>query len=188
MPQKNKPKTKLAVEQKEYYTYNPQNIKQSVEIAVKPKPSLKDLETVGKPKKIKALKKVLETDDKSVKLNPKGYSLIITEKPQAAEKIAAALSDGRDRKMSKPGGVSYYELERNNKQIIVACAVGHLFTVSQSKKSSGYPVFDIEWVPNFEVKKADFTKKYFDVIKSLIKGASEIIIATDFDVEGEVID
>ena len=190
MPQKNKPKTKLAVEQKEYYTYNPQNIKQSVEIAVKPKPSLKDLETVekvGKPKKIKALKKVLETDDKPVKLNPKGYSLIITEKPQAAEKIAAALSDGRDRKMSKPGGVSYYELERNNKQIIVACAVGHLFTVSQSKKSSGYPVFDIEWVPNFEVKKADFTKKYFDVIKSLIKGASEIIIATDFDVEGEVI-
>ena len=132
MPQKNKPKTKLAVEQKEYYTYNPQNIKQSVEIAVKPKPSLKDLETVekvGKPKKIKALKKVLETDDKPVKLNPKGYSLIITEKPQAALKIANALGKTIQKDLNK---VPYYEVNRNGKEIIVGCAVGHLFTLKQN--------------------------------------------------------
>jgi len=55
--------------------------------------------------------------------------------------------------------VSYFELTRNNKKVIVACAVGHLFSVSQTVKSTDYPIFDIGWFPNFEVRKKDFTKK-----------------------------
>jgi DNA topoisomerase-1 len=66
--------------------------------------------------------------------------------------------------------------------------VGHLFTISQNVKGTDYPIFDIGWYPNSEVKRGrDFTKKYSDLIKRLVKGASEIVIATDFDVEGEVI-
>lgn len=187
MPPK-KPKTSLAVEQKEYHVYNPEDIKESVEIAVKPPPKPADLETIEKKgKKIKKPKKKSKKYDKFTSLKKDGYILIITEKPQAAGKIAAALSNGSDRKINKPGGVSYYEFERDDKQIIVGCAVGHLFTVSQTKKGTGYPVFDIDWYPNFEIKKKDFTKKYYSVIEKLVKGASEIIIATDFDVEGEVI-
>jgi len=197
MPPRKKP-TPLAVETKEFRAFNPEDVKQSIEIPVKPKPKKQDLETIekkGKTPKTKTKKSTSKKTKKqskqakpeTIKLNPKGYSLIITEKPQAAGKIAAALSNGKDNKISRPGGVSYYELERNNKDIIVACAVGHLFTVSQTKKGTGYPIFDIDWFPNFEVKKKDFTKKYYTVIKSLIKGASEIIVATDFDIEGEVI-
>jgi len=187
MPLK-KPKTPLAVEQKEYHIYNPENIKDSVEIAVKPKPRPTDLEKIEKKgKHIKKVKKVAKRSDKPIKLKKDGYILIITEKPQAAGKIAAALSNGSDNKISKPGGVSYYELERKGKQIVVGCAVGHLFTVSQTKKGTGYPIFDIDWFPNFEIKKKDFTKKYYSVIEKLVKGASEIIVATDFDIEGEVI-
>jgi len=43
------------------------------------------------------------------------------------------------------------------------------------------------WFPNFEVRKNDFTKKYYQTIQKLIKNASEIVVATDFDIEGEVI-
>lgn len=123
---------------------------------------------------------------KETKLKPGGYKLIITEKPQAAAKIAAALSNGKDQKVSK-AKISYYELERNGDPIVVGCAVGHLFSVSQTVKGSDYPIFDIGWYPNFEVNKKDFTKAYYSVLKSLAKGAGEIIVATDFDVEGEVI-
>jgi len=178
------------IEQKEYRVFDPGDVKQTVEIPVKPKPTLKDLETVekiSKPKRAKT-KKEKPKKDRPIKLKKEGYVLVITEKPQAAGKIAAALSEGKDRQVTKTG-VSYYELERNNKKVIVSCAVGHLFTVAQANKAkkSGYPVFDIDWYPNFEVKKKDFTKKYYLTIQKLVKSASEIVIATDFDIEGEVI-
>lgn len=180
MPRK-KP-NQLSIETKEYRVFNPENIKKFVEVVEKPKPPIEDLETVEKEGKIKKIKK--KTTLKKTKRD--NYDLIITEKPQAAEKIAAALSDGNDIKQTK-NQVSYFELERNNKKIIVACAVGHLFTVSQKFRNGDYPVFDIEWKPNFEVNKKDFTKKYYMTLQSLIKNADEIVVATDFDTEGEVI-
>lgn len=204
MPPRKKPHPKT-IEQKEYRVYDPETLKQTTEIPVKKIDSskLEKVEKLGNSKKIKKeLKKRTKTSKKRFKktngktkkqaefkekaLKKDGYILIITEKPQAAGKIAAALSDGKDNKITK-AGVSYYDLERDGKHIIVSCAVGHLFTVSQTKNGTGYPIFDIGWYPNFEIKKQDFTRKYYNVIKSLVSGASEIIIATDFDVEGEVI-
>jgi len=196
----------LAVETKEFLALDPENVKKTVEIPVKESPSVEQLETVEKvgdikPKKVykrKVVRKKVSSKSKfkrsvgipskfnETKLKPNGYKLIITEKPQAAAKIAAALSNGKDNKISK-SKVSYYEFERNGDRIVVGCAVGHLFSVSQIVKGSDYPIFDIGWYPNFAVNKKDFTKAYYNVLKSLVKGASEIIVATDFDVEGEVI-
>jgi len=179
MPRKTKAKK---IEQVEIF--NPEDVKKTIEIPVKEKPKQSDLETIEKIGKIKKTNK--KSSSKKSKIGTGDYILIITEKPQAAKKIAAALSNGTD-KQNKRMGVFYYELKRENKKIIVACAVGHLFSVAQSKKQQGYPIFEIEWKPNFEVRKKDFTKKYYSTIKSLTQNASEIIIATDFDVEGEVI-
>ncbi len=188
------------IEQKQFRVFNPEDIKQTIEIPAKPKPKKQDLETIEKigktkktPKRKKSSRKKTNTKSfipikfKEKALKKNGYVLVITEKPQAAGKIAAALSEGKDRKISKPGGVSYYELNRGGKPIVVACAVGHLFSVSQTKKGTDYPVFDIGWFPNFEVKKNDWSKKYYSVMKKLAENASEIVVATDFDVEGEVI-
>ncbi|HTY43755.1 MAG TPA: DNA topoisomerase I [Patescibacteria group bacterium] len=119
----------------------------------------------------------------SIKLKDKGYELIITEKPQAAEKIASALGAVDKRNFS---GISYYEVDRKGKQIVVACAVGHLFTLKQNTRAV-YPVFDVSWVPNYMAKKNDFTKKYHDTILRLARNAGSITIATDYDIEGEVI-
>tara|TARA_Y100000310_G_scaffold292105_1_gene320584 strand:- start:677 stop:3013 length:2337 start_codon:yes stop_codon:yes gene_type:complete len=203
MPRKKKSPPKK-IEQTQYHVFDPEDVKQAVEIPVKPKPKKEDLEKVekiGKIKKKKITRKKSTTKTTSKRftkstdpinfkeksLKKQGYVLVITEKPQAAEKIAAALSNGKDKKVNKPGGVSYYELERDGKQIVVGNAVGHLFSVSQATKGREYPVFDIGWFPNFEVRKNDFTKKYYNTIDKLAKGASEIVVATDFDVEGEVI-
>ncbi|NCN86540.1 DNA topoisomerase I [archaeon] len=118
-------------------------------------------------------------------LKKDGYELIITEKPQAALKIASALGNATKRELTR--GVPYYEVSRNGKKIIVACAVGHLFTLKQMSPGSNVPTFDIDWVPNFVAKKGDFSKKYYDTLLKLAKNAGSLTVATDFDVEGEVI-
>lgn len=112
--------------------------------------------------------------------------LIITEKPNAAKKIAESLADGKPIKKAK-NGVPYYEITHGKKDIIVACAVGHLYGLAQKEGKRTFPVFDIEWRPSGESKKSDFSKKYLELIKSLSKQADEFTVATDFDIEGEVI-
>ena len=133
-------------------------------------------------------------EEKSEKASKKSKSgnttLIITEKPAAAEKIASALSDGKDRKYSD-NGVPFYEFEKNGKRVVVGCAVGHLFGIAEDKKGARaeIPSFEVIWKPNFETKNknAGFTKKYYLLLKKLSKEANEFIVATDYDIEGEVI-
>lgn len=117
------------------------------------------------------------------------YELIITEKPNASKRVAESLADGKPVKKDIKG-IPYYIVKRGNKEILVGCAVGHLFGLAEKKKSKGfaYPVFDIEWVPNYEInKEAAFTRGYLDALKKLAKDAKAICVATDYDVEGEVI-
>jgi len=116
-----------------------------------------------------------------------GYELIISEKPNAAKRIAEALADSKPIKKAEKG-VPYYELTHKKKDVVVACAVGHLYTVAEKKKSFTYPSFDLEWKPTSEVSKsAAYSKKYLDVIAKLSKKAGSFTVACDYDVEGEVI-
>lgn len=117
------------------------------------------------------------------------YAIIITEKPDAARRIAEALAEPNTLKTYKnEDGVTYYEFIRNGKNLLVVCAVGHLFNLAPIEKKWVYPIFDYAWRPSFQVRRESaFSKKYFDVIKSVLKNGSDYIIATDYDIEGEVI-
>jgi len=183
---------KYAVE-KQYKTIEPSTLtkieKQGEIISKEPKKKgkVRKKSVRGKPKKTKKIiKKAIDYAPPKTKLKSGGYELIITEKPQAALKISSALGKSIQRSV---GSVPYYELTRQDtgKKIVVACAVGHLFTLTQKQNGSGIPVFDIKWVPNYMVRKGDFSKKYYDVLTSLVKNAGEITVATDYDIEGEVI-
>ena len=117
--------------------------------------------------------------------------LIITEKPSSMRKIAQALAD-KKAVSNKKNGVEYFTLEHNGNEITIVSAVGHLYTVAEhkqpGKKGWTYPIFDIEWIPSSESnKQSAFTKKYLNTIKTLAKKAKIVTVATDYDVEGEVI-
>ena len=147
-------------------------------------------ESTEKAKEAVLPKKELKIIEKTIKKSPgsENTTLIITEKPQAALKIADSLSDGKDRKYNE-GGVPFYEFERNGNKFIVGCAVGHLFTLAQKKEKGvklQIPTFDVEWVSNSEKAKA-YIKKYAVLLKNLSLRSSKFIVATDYDIEGEVI-
>jgi len=111
--------------------------------------------------------------------------LIIAEKPSAAEKIANAL--GKAEKITKRDAY-YFKVERDGDTIFVVPAVGHLFGLRKRNKKDKYPVFDIEWAPIFEIdKKASYTRKYYENLKEIAEIADEVVIATDYDIEGAVI-
>ncbi|MGK0208756.1 MAG: DNA topoisomerase-1 [Patescibacteria group bacterium] len=117
----------------------------------------------------------------------KKSTLIITEKPSAAAKIAAALSNGKDEKITTKDKVSYYNFQRDGKDYLVGCAVGHLYGIQQTAARGPFPNFEVEWKEASNKKGAAFTKKYFTVLKKLARESNEFIVATDFDREGEVI-
>ncbi len=109
-------------------------------------------------------------------------TLIITEKPNVAERIAKSLGTA---KKEKRKGVAYYKV----KDVFVAPAVGHVYTLIE--KDAGlwkYPVFDIEWVPSYKANKSSaFTRNYIENIQHLGKQSDTFINACDYDIEGEVI-
>ncbi|MCA6214483.1 DNA topoisomerase I [Thermococcus bergensis] len=114
-------------------------------------------------------------------------TLIIAEKPNVAKKIAYALAEKKPIRKTI-GKVPYYELTRDGKKIIVAPAVGHLFSLAPKEKTYGYPVFDIEWVPVYVAEKGkSYAKDYIKALRELAKRADEFVVACDYDTEGEVI-
>ena len=114
------------------------------------------------------------------------HTLIISEKPSAAKAIAEALADDEVKKHGEKE--AYYEFEKDGEKFFVAPAVGHLFTLKQSDKGWYYPVFNVEWVPSFKANKfASFSQPYYENMEKLAKEAGDVIVATDYDDEGEVI-
>ncbi len=115
--------------------------------------------------------------------------IIVAEKPSASQKIAFALADDKPKKDSI-NKVPVYKLKHKGKDIIVASAVGHLFTIGETSKTSWktYPIYDVQWVPTYEQdKNADYSKNYIKALQKLKKEGNELTIACDYDIEGEVI-
>jgi DNA topoisomerase I len=150
----------------------------------KPRESTSTTKKKSRKKTKKKTSKKIEFSPQKINLKKDGYELIITEKPQAALKISQALGKSTKRDIK---GIPYYEVERNGEKIFVGCAVGHLLTLKQIAQGSNVPIFDIKWVPNYLARKKDFTKKYYDTLLKLAKNAGSLTVATDYDIEGEVI-
>jgi DNA topoisomerase-1 len=116
------------------------------------------------------------------------YTLIITEKPDAASRIASALDAEGKAEKTVENGVPYYVAKRSE-DIIVVPALGHLYTVASAKKRKReYPVFDFQWVPRYLAERgAARIRTWLKVISKLAENADKFIDACDYDVEGSII-
>lgn len=113
-------------------------------------------------------------------------TLIITEKPKVSQRIAQAISGNYSRKSEK--SVPYYEVKLNGDEVLIASAAGHLYSLEQQSSGWDYPVFDVAWAPLYEIEKDKaYVKKYIEVLSHLGRKAEEFIIATDWDIEGELL-
>jgi len=116
------------------------------------------------------------------------YTLIITEKPDAASRIASALdAEGKAKKIVEKG-VPYYMAKRSG-DIVVVPALGHLYTIASKKRGKrSYPVFDFHWVPRYLAERgATRIRTWLKVISNLAESAAKFIDACDYDIEGSII-
>lgn len=138
-----------------------------------------------------------------------GYTLVVCEKPDAARRIAQALSSSHLEKASefildKPAlgntkikaVTPIYSIKGTNHDNYVVCsALGHLYGLADRKgKRSEYPIFDVIWKPLSTKKIGSNFKKYpskqelvIHAISLLSQQATRFVHACDYDQEGEVI-
>lgn len=118
----------------------------------------------------------------------KGYTLVICEKPDAARKVADALSGGKAA-ATAVDGVSVFEFEGSGESYVVCAAQGHVFSLSDPMaERQVYPVFDAEWYDRGLVERgAAVASRRISTIRKLSAGAAQFVNACDYDVEGETI-
>ncbi|MFW5912906.1 MAG: DNA topoisomerase I [Candidatus Hadarchaeota archaeon] len=114
-------------------------------------------------------------------------TMLISEKPDAAAKIAGALSEGGAVE-KELNGVPYYEFERDGVELVTVPALGHLFTLKNKEPIRDYPMYDIAWVPKYEANNTSGdSEPFIKAIEELSEDVDEYINATDYDQEGAVI-
>ncbi|PVX25987.1 MAG: DNA topoisomerase I [Candidatus Bathyarchaeum sp.] len=116
------------------------------------------------------------------------YTLIVTEKPDAAKRIAYALDLQGKPKHLKKNGVPYFIAQRD-RNLVVVPAIGHLYTIVQEKgKRSSYPVFNFRWAPrHLADRKAKSIRNWVETFSELSCDADKFISACDYDLEGSLI-
>lgn len=103
--------------------------------------------------------------------------VILTEKPKVVRKIANFLGDSFSILNNNPLTI---KIKWKGKEGVVIPAAGHLLTLNTKEK--GYPVFNVRWEPI-----NGFQLDYLKNCEYWLKKANEIYIATDYDIEGELI-
>lgn len=116
------------------------------------------------------------------------YTLIVTEKPDAAQRIASALDVHGKAKKMEDHRVPYYMAKRD-RDIVVVPALGHLYTVVGERTGRNYyPVFGLRWVPRYLAEKgAKQIHTWIETISKLANDADMFIDACDYDIEGSIV-
>ena len=112
--------------------------------------------------------------------------LVITEKNHAAMRIAIILSDGKVRRFY-PRRVAVFEFEKDGDYWIVIGLRGHVLNLDypdEFNKWESTNLKDLIWAEPIKLVTAH---NIVETLKELAEKADEVIVATDFDREGELI-
>ena len=112
--------------------------------------------------------------------------LVICEKQTAARRIANILSKGK-LKRNSIGKIPFYTFERDNEEWVVVGLKGHIITLDFPKELNRWNSVPLEKLVWSQPIKIVSNKEIDKVLKNLSKHDLDVIIATDFDREGELI-
>ncbi len=113
-------------------------------------------------------------------------TLIITEKDKSARRIAEILSGGKfgSKKVSK---LSVYVFKKDNREVHIIGLKGHLLRVDFPPHYQNWQKVEPKELIDAKIIKIPIDKAVLKALKEEVVWADELIVATDFDREGELI-
>ncbi len=112
--------------------------------------------------------------------------LVICEKNIAARRIAEILSKGTS-KTSRLGTIPVYDFTKENEPWTVIGLKGHIINLDYPAEFNQWAMISPHDLIDIEPCKNVSEKGIGDALQSLVKNTPSIIVATDFDREGELI-
>jgi DNA topoisomerase-1 len=112
--------------------------------------------------------------------------LIISEKEIAARRIAEILS-GNGVVQEKVYGIPVYQFKFNSEDCKIIGLKGHILKVDYPKEYANWFKVDPAELIDAKIEKIPIQKKIIQALVKVASEADEIIIATDYDREGELI-
>ncbi len=122
----------------------------------------------------------------SISLNSLVKTLIIAEKRNAAQRIAYILSGGKS-KFVKIGRAGYFKYEKDGNEYFVVPLRGHIVELDYDEKFKRWDINNLIELVNEKPKKINKEIGIIKILWDIAKDVDEIIIATDYDREGELI-
>ena len=110
----------------------------------------------------------------------------MTEKFNAAVRIATILSDGKS-KRAYIEGTPVFEFTQGDDRVQVVGLRGHIINLDYPEALNDWARVDLKELVWAEPQKVVTAGKIGAALKHLAEGADEVVIATDFDREGELI-
>ncbi len=113
-------------------------------------------------------------------------TLVICEKKSAASRISYLLSEG-DQTQKSYYKYPYYEFEREGEKYISVPLRGHIVQYDYPDKYNSWSRVDEEDLVWVEPEKQITAKRIVNLLRKTGKKADQIVVATDYDREGELI-
>ncbi len=112
-------------------------------------------------------------------------TLIIAEKADAARRISYFLSDGGS-KQKKAKGLSYIEFGEGDRTVVIPLS-GHIIEIDFPKELNDWKSVNLSTLVDSKILKNVKNRTAYNTLKHFAPEADRIIIATDYDREGELI-
>jgi len=113
-------------------------------------------------------------------------TLVICEKANAAQRIAQILSNGSAEKTMK-GRIAFYGFSKDGKDYSIIGLRGHIINLDYPAEFTSWERTDPKELAKAEPYKKIQEANIANLIKKLVKDDRDVVVATDYDREGELI-